>query len=228
MKAPFRVPANTRIPLIVETLNRGLRGSRQISSKSKIKFRVSNFARVGGHRPLQWNSVPEFRRCEAALTAYGFVMKNSNFGIVPLATEVAATARRAAASGAPDHAMVVADSPGGFPCRHCLRYAQSGERMILFPYAAIPAGHPYSESGPIFVHAEPCERYRATDEYPADFRKGRVMRAYNSNYDMIDAEVVNGSAPEAIIEKLLQKPEIAFVDARSVTHGCYTFRIQRL
>ncbi len=106
--------------------------------------------------------------------------------------------------------------------------ARPGERMILFPYAAIPAGHPYSESGPIFVHAEPCERYRATDEFPADFRAGRVMRNYNSNYDMIDAEVVNGSAPEAIIEKLLQKPETAFVDARSVTHGCYTCRIQRL
>jgi Protein of unknown function (DUF1203) len=172
--------------------------------------------------------VPEFRRCEVTLTPYGFVMKNSNFRIVPLATEVAATARRVATSGAPDHAMVVADSSGGFPCRHCLRYAQSGERMILFPYAAIPAGHPYSESGPIFVHAEPCERYHATDEFPADFRKGRVMRAYNSNYDMIDAEVVNGGAPEAIIEKLLQKPETAFVDARSVTHGCYTFRIQGL
>ena len=155
-------------------------------------------------------------------------MKNSNFRIIPLATEVAATARRVAASGASDHAIVVADSPGGFPCRHCLRYARSGERMILFPYTAIPAGHPYSESGPIFVHAESCERYHARDEFPADFRKGRVMRAYNSSYDMIDAEVVNGDAPEAIIEKLLQKPETAFVDARSVTHGCYTFRIQRL
>jgi hypothetical protein len=53
------------------------------------------------------------------------------------------------------------------------------------------------------------------------------MRAYNSNYDMIDAEVVNGSEPEAVIEKLLEKPETAFVDARSVTRGCYTFRIQR-
>src|SRR6476646_7108024 len=105
-------------------------------------------------------------------------------------------ARRTAASGAPDHVMVVANSPNGFPCRHCLRWARPGERMILFPYAAIPAGHPYSESGPIFVHAEACERYGATDEYPVDFRKGRVMRAYNSNYDMIDAEVVNGSAPE--------------------------------
>ncbi len=172
--------------------------------------------------------MPEFRRCEVALTSYGFVMKSSNFRIVPLATEIAATARRTAASGAPDHVMVVANSPNGFPCRHCLRWARPGEHMILFPYAAIPTGHPYSESGPIFVHAEPCERYGATDEYPADFRKGRVMRAYNSNYDMIDAEVVNGSAPEAIIEKLLQKPETAFVDARSVTHGCYTFRVQRL
>ena len=172
--------------------------------------------------------MPEFRRCEGALRPYGFVMKNSKFRIVPLATEVAATARRLAASGAPDHAMVVADSPGGFPCRHCLRYAQAGERMILFPYAAIPDGHPYSESGPIFVHAEPCERYHAMDEYPTDFREERVMRAYNSNYDMIDAEVVNGHALEAIIEKFLQKPETAFVDARSVTHGCYTFRIQRL
>src|SRR6266700_6241335 len=70
-------------------------------------------------RPPLQNSVPEFRRCEGALTPYGFVMKNSNFRIIPVATEVAATARRVAASGASDHAIVVADSPGGFPCRHC-------------------------------------------------------------------------------------------------------------
>ena len=98
--------------------------------------------------------------------------------------------------------------------------------MILFPYKAIPDGHPYSESGPIFVHAESCERYGETGKFPTDFRRGRVLRAYNSNYDMIDAEVVNGNEPEAVIEKFLQKPETAFVDARSVTRGCYTFRIQ--
>src|SRR5213593_623931 len=155
-------------------------------------------------------------------------MKTSPFRVVPLPTEIADRARRAAQACAADHAVVTADSPIGYPCRHCLRFAKPGERVILFPYESIPAGHPYSESGPIFVHAEPCERYRGTDEYPTDFRKGRVMRAYNSNYDMIDAEVVNGHVPEAIIEKLLEKPETAFVDARSVTHGCYTFRVQRL
>ena len=155
-------------------------------------------------------------------------MKTLNFQIVPLATEVAEAARRAAVAGTSDHAVIIADSANGFPCRHCLRWAQPGERVILFPYPAIPPGHPYSESGPIFVHAEPCERYDATSEYPSAFRNGRVFRAYNANYVMIDAEVVNGSEPEAVVEKLLQNPETAFVHARSVTHGCYTFGVERI
>ena len=155
-------------------------------------------------------------------------MKTSNFRIVPLKTEIAEAARRSAEKGAPDHAIIIVDSPRGYPCRHCLRWAQPGERVILFPYPAIPAGHPYSESGPIFVHAEPCACYEATREYPADFRGGRVFRAYNSRYDMIDAEVVNGAEPEAVIEKLLNNPETAFVHARSVTRGCYTFGIERI
>jgi hypothetical protein len=154
-------------------------------------------------------------------------MKTSTFRIVPLSTEVAEAARRAAASGTLDHTVVVAHSPQGYPCRHCLRFAKPGERLILFPYASIPAGHPYSEIGPIFVHEQPCERYATTDQFPLDLRRGRVIRAYNSNYDMIDAEVVNASEPEAVIEKLLEKPETAFVDVRSVTRGCYTCRIQR-
>jgi hypothetical protein len=154
-------------------------------------------------------------------------MKTSTFRIVPLPTEVAEEARRATESGAEDHAVVTVDSPSGYPCRHCLRWAQPGERVILFPYISIPAGHPYSESGPIFVHAEPCERYGATWEYPADFRNGRVFRAYDADYNMIDAEVANGNDPEAVIEKLLQNPKAKFVDARSVTRGCFTFRILR-
>ena len=154
-------------------------------------------------------------------------MKTSTFRIVPLPTEVAESARRAAEAGAADHAVVIADSPTGYPCRHCLRFAKPGERMILFSYAAIPPGRPYSESGPIFVHAEPCESYSTTHEYPDDLRRGRAFRAYNASYDMIDAEVANGSEPEAIVDKLLRNPDTAFVDARSVTHGCYTFRIER-
>jgi Protein of unknown function (DUF1203) len=100
--------------------------------------------------------------------------------------------------------------------------------MVLFPFAAIAPGWPYSESGPIFVHAEPCERYAATREFPSEFRKGRVLRAYNSHHDMIAAEVANGEGPEAVIERFLQEPETAFVHVRSASHGCYTMEVKRI
>ncbi len=155
-------------------------------------------------------------------------MKNSSFRIVPIRTEITEAARCEAEKGTPDHAFVTADSPRGYPCRHCLRWAQPGERMILFPFAAIAPGRPYSESGPIFVHAEPCERYAMTHEFPAEFRKGRVLRAYNSQHDMIAAEVANGEGPEAAIERFLQKPETAFIHIRSASHGCYTMEVERI
>jgi hypothetical protein len=171
---------------------------------------------------------PKFVDARTAVLRLAVGMKTSNFRIVPLATEVAEAARRSAATGAPDHAVISADSPTGFPCRHCLHWAKPGERVILFPFASVPLGHPYSESGPIFVHAESCQRYSATREYPADFRQGRVFRAYDANHNMIDAEVADSAEPEEVIEKLLENSETVFVHARSVTRGCYTFGIERI
>ena len=154
-------------------------------------------------------------------------MKTSSFRIIPVCSEIADAARRAVKAGAVDHALITVDSPESSPCRHCLRWAQPGERVILFPYTAIPSGHPYSETGPIFVHANDCQRYSSTNEYPADFRDGRVLRAYDSNHNIIDAQVANGSEPEVVIESLFQNADTAFVDVRSVTRGCFTFRVQR-
>jgi hypothetical protein len=98
---------------------------------------------------------------------------------------------------------------------------------VLFPYASIPANRPYSESGPIFVHAADCPRYDRVKEYPADFHQHRVLRAYNENNDMIDAVVLGEREPEPVIAELFRNPETNFLQARSVTRGCYTFRIDR-
>ena len=155
-------------------------------------------------------------------------MTTTNFRVVPLNSEIAEEARRKAHAGAPDHAILEVDSPTGYPCRHCLQWVQPGEQVVLFPYTSIPAGRPYSESGPIFVHAEACERYAATDRYPENFRSQRVLRAYDANDDMIDALVVSDDQPEAVIEHLFQNPQTSFLQARSVTRGCYTFKIERI
>lgn len=154
-------------------------------------------------------------------------MQNSNFRIVPLATEIAEAARTRAREGASDHTILTTEQPGSFPCRHCLRWAEPDERVILFPYASIPAGRPYSEIGPIFVHETACARYDRPEEYPAEFREHRVLRAYNESDDMIDAVVLGQSEPETVIAQLLQNPAATFLQARSVTRGCYTFAIER-
>jgi len=154
-------------------------------------------------------------------------MTTTNFRVVPLSSKVAEAARRKAQAGAPDHAIVEVDSPIGYPCRHCLQWARPGERVVLFPYASIPPGRPYSESGPIFVHVESCAAYAPPDRYPQNFRRHRVLRAYDANHDMIDAIVVPDDQPEPVIEHLFQNPQTSFLQARSVTRGCYTFKIER-
>jgi hypothetical protein len=153
-------------------------------------------------------------------------MTRSDFQVMGLPTAIADAARKAAAEGKPDHRIVVVESSNSAPCRHCLQWAKPGERVILFPYDAIPPGRPYSERGPIFVHANPCPRYE-DESYPAEFRQGRVFRAYNRDNDLIDALLPSGEPPQAAIAKLFENPETAFVHARSATHGCYSFKIER-
>src|SRR4051794_2318231 len=122
------------------------------------------------------------------------VMQTLNFRVVALPTQVADAARKAAVENRPDHRLVEVDSPNTAPCRHCLRWAKPAEQVILFPYQSIQSGQPYSESGPIFVHAAPCERYEEP-VYPEQFRQGRVFRAYNSGCDLIEAILPNGEGP---------------------------------
>jgi hypothetical protein len=152
----------------------------------------------------------------------GYAIKSSRmtrtpFRIVPLPSNVADEAREAVRRGAADHALVEVDSPNAYPCRHCLGWAQPGERVVLFTYASIPPGRPHAESGPIVVHEQRCEAYAATNDYPPALRNGRVFRAYDSQDEMIDAVIGNGEEPETIIGKLLTNPAAAFLQVRSVT-----------
>jgi uncharacterized protein DUF1203 len=153
-------------------------------------------------------------------------MKTFKFRFVALPTAIAEAARKAASENRPDHRLVTVDTRDSAPCRHCLQWAKPGERVILFPYDAVPAGRPYSETGPIFVHAEACRRYEE-QAYPSEFREGRVFRAYNFDQDLIDARQLDGEEPEAVIETLFENPDTAFVHARSATRGCYTFGVER-
>jgi hypothetical protein len=120
-------------------------------------------------------------------------------------------------------------SDGSGPCRHCLRYARSGERVLLFSYRPFANSGPYQEVGPVFVHADGCERYATDGGFPADFiARPLVLRPYDADDNIHDSQVyAEAGSAERTAQTLLANPSVAYVHARSRTRGCFMFRIER-
>jgi Protein of unknown function (DUF1203) len=148
--------------------------------------------------------------------------------IIALSSDVASGIRQRTHDHAGNVLEAEVQTAYGNPCRHCLRRANPGERLLLFSYSPFDTQNPYNETGPIFVHADGCARYSAPHEFPPDFSAGSiVLRGYDAAQRIARVSVVvDGRAPHRA-QELLADPEIAFVHARSFTHGCYLFRIER-
>jgi hypothetical protein len=147
--------------------------------------------------------------------------------VIPLPTELATSART---SERDDYGNVLTEelqTSFGNPCRHCLRRANPGERLILFSHSPFDRENPYKEVGPVFVHANECERYERRDTLPEDFSGPIVLRGYDHEQCIARVNVVVDGQTKRRAEELLADPSIDFVHARSLTHGCYLFRIER-
>lgn len=119
----------------------------------------------------------------------------------------------------------------GVPCRHCLKGVAAGERYLILAYRPFPALQPYAETGPIFLHAEPCERAVESDELPHMFAgsPSYIVRGYGR-----DDRIVYGTGavvPTADIAErartLLERADIAYLHMRSARNNCYQCRIER-
>lgn len=62
----------------------------------------------------------------------------------------------------------------GMPCRHCLRNIADGDAYLILAYRPFPNLQPYAETGPIFLHAEECERAARPRRFPK-FLKARTI-----------------------------------------------------
>jgi hypothetical protein len=120
-------------------------------------------------------------------------------------------------------------SDGSGPCRHCLRYAAPGDPLLLFSYKPFETPAPYQEVGPVFVHADGCDRYPNESGFPAEFsRRPLILRPYDAADAIHDSQVfAEAGAAESAARALLANPDVAYLHARSRTRGCYLFRIER-
>lgn len=120
---------------------------------------------------------------------------------------------------------------GGNPCRHCLADIPEGEPFLILSYRPFPALQPYAEVGPIFLHADACDRFEKTAETPPMvLNKERIlMRGYGNDNRIIygTGQVIATAEIEEAAAKLLERREVAYLHLRSSTNNCYQCRIER-
>ena len=119
----------------------------------------------------------------------------------------------------------------GTPCRHCLADVAAGEPFLILAWRPFAGPQPYAETGPVFLHAEDCQRYGEAAGLPAMFleREQFLLRGYGHD-DRIaygTGQVVATADLAQAAAALFDQPDVAYLHVRSGGYNCYQCRIER-
>src|SRR5688500_2972228 len=115
----------------------------------------------------------------------------------------------------------------GFPERIEMRDAQAGETLLLVNFEHQSADTPYRASHAVYVREGATERW-VGDHLPEVIRRRLLsLRGCPADGSMLDADVVEGSEAEPVIERLFGDPAVAYIHAHYAKPGCYAARIDR-
>ena len=149
------------------------------------------------------------------------------YRIVPLSLPAVEAVRRSGVDCLGHRVTPEVNQEDGRPCRLTLRYIRRGERLLLLSYSPFAHDHAYREIGPVFVLADGGEPYADVHRFPPEIDPTtRVFRSYDADERIVDARVGTAN-PDALITELFSEPRAACIHVRSLTYGCYTFRIDR-
>ena len=119
----------------------------------------------------------------------------------------------------------------GVPCRHCLRDVGEGEAYLILAYRPFPELQPYAETGPIFLHADFCERSPEQSETPGMLlkRAAHLIKGYGRDDRIVYGTGKIVASPELLSSAaaILERGDVSYVHVRSALNNCYTCRIDR-
>ncbi len=115
------------------------------------------------------------------------------------------------------------------PCRHCLGLIPEGDKKLVLAHRPFDTLHPYAETGPIFLHAKPCDWYESYAAPPwFDYIDPAIVRGYGQDhwirYDT--GNVVRGKEITQACEAILSDVTVAYVHVRS-KFNCFQCRVDR-
>jgi hypothetical protein len=149
--------------------------------------------------------------------------------VVAIPTRVAEEVRETLRSPKYGHPAHIETASGYGPCRHCLRTFRVGqEKRILFTWDAFDGVENLPLPGPVFIHAEVCERYPEDSGFPSDMGSHRLtLNGYGEGRRLLAQDYVTDGKAEEAVERVLSLPGVRYVHVRDTEAGCYDFRIER-
>ena len=126
------------------------------------------------------------------------------------------------------HPALTEPATGFGPCRVCLRTFREGEELrTLFTYDTYAGVAEFPQPGPVYIHADDCERY-GVDGFPPDLRALQLtFEGVAAGPRVVALERTTGESAEAAIGNLLDLPDVDFVNIRNTHAGCFVARVAR-
>jgi hypothetical protein len=150
------------------------------------------------------------------------------FRFLGIPESIASEVRRTLRSPQYGHPAHRERAQGSGPCRLCLRtFAVGEEDRLLFTYQPFQEPGSLPAPGPVFVHAEPCAQYDAS-ELPPDFRAlPLVVEGYGAGGRLLAQERVRDETPEAVLTRVFEVAGVTHGHLRNGEAGCFMARVER-
>lgn len=160
-----------------------------------------------------------------------FRLESRMIRITALQTETVRAWQRGAIDAYGNHPERVLSDGAGNPCRHCLRYIPQGAPMLILAHRPFDGLHPYAETGPIFVCAEPCNRHAEDSPLPEVLTSSPdyLIKGYGRDDRIVygTGHVVPADGLQEAAKTMLRRPDVAYAHVRSARNNCYQARIDR-
>lgn len=129
---------------------------------------------------------------------------------------------------AASRATRVTAGQGRYPCRVSLEDAVQGEELMLIHHTNHDVETPYRNAFAIFVRKYASEAADYVDSVPPILR-GRpiALRCYNDGGNLVTAGLSLKDDVDVILRSLLEREDVAYIDAHNAMHGCFAARAER-
>ena len=152
----------------------------------------------------------------------------TRFAVEAMPQEIATYVRENGRDPNWGHAAVAEPATGFGPCRLCLHTFSEGERRILFTYDSYAGVAEFRQPGPVYIHADACDRYDG-EGFPPELRELKLTFEGVAPGPRVLAleRTTNGAGVEGAIARLLDLREVDYVNVRNTGAGCFVARVER-